>query len=316
MAKAAATPDLPRYSWREEKVPVCPRFGGVVAVALCYNDGMENLFLFDNDQFITTLNDEQSPGHLDQIELFYDDTEKLFDSISDIIAASQLAVTYATTRSGEFKALPAVEPSGWLLQWPTGLNGLSCVVKSDESGAQNALQAVFPFCSDGVTYSCRLTGVRLFSNRLEAQLQVMAGEEEELALTFYDARYLCDRVVYQKDAVYLFNLRAFAYFFAVMPPGQDSVDGLWALLNRPDLGADHYEIHGPVRSVAELELPMLGQKVWRVSVVIGCSSEMEEQLLDILVTGKVLGNTPSPVEGSQIRAVVWLQGHLWGEEKA
>lgn len=277
---------------------------------------MENLFLFDNDKLITALNEEQSPGHLDQIELFYDDTEKLFDSISDIIAASQLAVTYATARSGEFKPLAADEPSGWLLQWPTGLNGLSCIVRSEEGGAQNAMQAVFPFCSDGVTYSCRLLAVRLFSNRLEAQLQVLAGEEEELALTFYDARYLCDRVAYRKDATYLFSLRAFAYFFAIMPPGKDSVDGLWALLNRPDLGADHYEIHGPVRSVSELELPMLGRKVWRVSVVIGCSSEMEEQLLDILVTDKILGNTAPPAIGAQVRAVVWLQGHLWGEDKS
>ena len=277
---------------------------------------MENLFLFDRDKLIIELNEEQSPGHLDQIELFYDDTAQLFDSISDIIATSQLAVTYVSARPGQFATAPAGEPAGWLLQWPDGLHGLSCIIRSDDQGQTNALQAVFPFSSEGVTCTCRLLAVRLFYNRLEAQLQVLVGAEEELSLTFYDTRYLHDRLAYRKDATYQFVIRAFAYVFAALAPDEDSVDGLWALFNREELGADHYEIHGPVRAVAEYELPMLGQKLWRVSVVIGCSSDMEEQLLDILVSAKVLGKGNPPRVGDQVRAVAWLQGHLWGESAA
>ena len=62
---------------------------------------MEKLFLFEDD-LITDLSEDQSPGHLDQIELFYEDTDSLFDSISDVIADSQLAVTFASVRAEKF----------------------------------------------------------------------------------------------------------------------------------------------------------------------------------------------------------------------
>lgn len=276
---------------------------------------MENLFLFDKTGFITELSEENSPGHLDQLEIFYEDTEKVFDSISEKIASSQLAITYATVRPKEFAALTTGEPSGYLLHWPAHQHGLSAVIRSEGDGQQNSLQCVFPFSCEGVTFTCRLTEVRLFSNRLEAQLKVIAGAEEELELTFYDAHYLADRVVYQAAGVYQFVLRAFAYFFVAQPASEEEEEGLWALYNRSELGADHYEIHGPVQSVSELAEPMLGQKTWQVRILVGRSMADEEHLIEVFLTQKILGNGRLPVVGDNARAVVWLQGHLWGVEE-
>jgi hypothetical protein len=272
---------------------------------------MDNLFLFEKSSFITELSEEKSPGHLDQLEIFYEDTEKLFDSISEKISSSQLAVTYATVRPNEFGPPAAGEPSGYLLHWPAHQSGLSTIIRSDGEGQQNSLQAVFPFSCDGTSYLCRLVEIILFNNRLEAQLKVMAGENEELELTFYDSHYLADRVVYREAGVYQFILRAFAYFFEAQAVSADD-DGLWALFNRSELGADHYEVHGPVRSVTGLSEPLLGQKTWRVEIVIGRSAADEDQLLDIFLTQKVLGKGRLPAVGDNARAVVWLQGHLWG----
>lgn len=272
---------------------------------------MENLFLFDKSGFVTELSEEKSPGHLDQLEMFYEDTEKLFNSISEKISSSQLAITYATVRPQEFGPPAAGEPSGYLLHWPAHQYGLSVVIRSEGDGQQNSLQAVFPFSCEGVSFICRLIEVRLFSNRLEAQLKVVAGEDEELELTFYDAHYLADRMVYREAGVYQFILRAFAYFFEAQAASADD-DGLWALFNRTELGADHYEVHGPVKSVTELSEPMLGQPTWQVRVVIGRSSAGEDQLFDIFLTRKILGQGRVPVAGDNARAVVWLQGHLWG----
>jgi hypothetical protein len=275
---------------------------------------MENLLLFEKNDFITELSEENTPGHLDQIEMFYEDTDQLFKSISEVIPASQLAVTYATVRNVVSPSTSDVEPKGYLLHWPDHKNGLSCVIRSDGQGQQNSLQAVFPFCSEGVEYLCRLDEIRLFHNRLEAQLKVMAGADEELALTFFDAHYLADRFVYRQGRSYRFIVRAFAYCLEVA--GNSGEDTGWALFNRPDLGADHYEVQGPVESVAELEQPVLGQKTSKIRIIIGRTSEDEDCYLDIFVTQKVLGSARLPKPGDNIQSVIWLQGHLWGEESA
>lgn len=280
----------------------------------------DNLFLFDD--FITELSETASPGHLDQLELFYENTDELFGTLTDIITASQLAMTYASVRQKDFPALPASEPAGYLLQWPSPRCGLASIIRSEQSGQCNSFQAVFPFINEGVRHTCRILKTRLFSSRLEAQLEVVAGEDEELALTFYDVNYLADRVAYSKDAVFQFMLRGLAYFFEVFvaepvvtndpEPVAFETAGMAALFPREDLGADHYEIQGPVKEVKEPDFEMLGQKIRLVRVTIAHTSGGEDVDFDLCVTQKVLGKGRVPVPGDDIRAVIWLQGHLWG----
>ena len=272
---------------------------------------MEKLFLFEDD-LITDLSEDQSPGHLDQIELFYEDTDSLFDSISDVIADSHLAVTFASVRAEQFPA-PADQAKGWLLHWPDHQKGLTCVVRSDGNGQQNSLVAVFPFFNDGIQYHCRVNGVRRFASRFEAQIEALVGDDELLSLTFYDCHYLSDRNVYRKNAAYRFVLRSFAYHFNLQSPADSEFFS--AVFNREDLGADHYELQGPVRKVEEIAGPFLGQKAWNVHIVVANSEDGEEMLLPVIITARLLGKGSLPKPGDSLQALVWLQGHLWGVEE-
>lgn len=290
---------------------------------------------------ITELSEENSPGHLDQLELFYDDTEDVFGSLITILSTSQEAVTYSADESAKPFVLPDGEPSGYLLVWPAQRFGLTTIMHTDGSKQRNACIAVFPFISDGIRYTARLEEIRLFASRLEAQLVVLAGPDEELYLTFYDAHFLTDRAFYQKGETYQFIIRGLAYFFEVFaakpiiisdPEGVKKIrqvsaeagqsitndseaitintSGMAALFPREELGADHYEIHGPVKLVKELDAEMLGQKVWQVRVTVAHTCGDEDLDIDVWVTKKVLGKGRLPQVGEDVRTVIWLQGHL------
>jgi hypothetical protein len=101
----------------------------------------DKLFLFDD--LITELSEDASPGHLDQLELFYKDTEELFGSMTSIITSSQLAVTCSSLHPELAQPLAAGEPAGHLLQWPSPRCGLTSVIRSDQQGQCNSLIAVF-----------------------------------------------------------------------------------------------------------------------------------------------------------------------------
>lgn len=267
----------------------------------------DNLFLFDD--FITELNQDSSPGHLDQLELFYEDTDELFSTLTEIISSSQVAITYASANIGTLSALGKDEPNGYLLQWPGPEAGLTSIIHSTQAGSCNSFVAVFPFINDGIKYPCRVLEIRLFANRLEAQLVVQAGEDENLSLTFYDTGYLSDRIVYQKDAVYQFVLRGFAYHLETLSV---KTDGMYALFPREELGADHYEIHGSVSAVENLPKVMLKQNVWLLRVTIARTEDDEPVDMAICLTAKVLGKNRLPEVGEEVNALIWLQGHLWG----
>jgi len=266
----------------------------------------DNLFLFNT--FIEELDEKTSPGHLDQIELFYEDTEELFKSMTDIITASQLATTFATANRTSTVPPGKTESSGYLLKWPDAEAGLSTVICSQADGCCNSLAAAFPFTSSGTLFTCRLTGIRLFANRLEAQLKVNAGEEELLELTFYDIHYLQDRTIYRENGLYQFALRAFAYHFEVY----DDPEAFSAMFPRADLGSDHYEIQGPVCLVEQPEKDMLKQKILSVKVSVAQNPDGTPVILEVIISARVLGQKKAPAAGQCINAVIWLQGHLHG----
>ncbi|PKL45177.1 MAG: hypothetical protein CVV41_03545 [Candidatus Riflebacteria bacterium HGW-Riflebacteria-1] len=268
----------------------------------------DKLFLFDD--LITELSEDASPGHLDQLELFYKDTEELFGSMTSIITSSQLAVTCSSLHPELAQPLAAGEPAGHLLQWPSPRCGLTSVIRSDQQGQCNSLIAVFPFIGDGVKHRCRLLETRLYANRLEAQLFAYIGGDEELNMTFYDAHYLANRTIYQKEALYHFILRGFAYHLESVMPGPDGF--MEAIYQREELGADHYEISGLVRDVKEYDFAMPEQKFWLLRTLIARTSSGEEIEIDLLLTGKTLGKNSLPQAGDCINALIWLQGHLWG----
>ncbi|NCB39609.1 MAG: hypothetical protein EOM80_12675 [Erysipelotrichia bacterium] len=273
----------------------------------------DNLFLFND--FIIELSENESPGHLDQIEIFYEDTEKLFDSLTDVITGSQLAMTYASVRQKGKILNVAGEPEGYLLQWPDNRCGLSSIVRSESAGMHNSVIAVFPFVNEGVRFFGRLRETRLFANRLEAQLVVDFGEEEELALTFYDVHYLSNRSIYRKNGRYDFVLRGLAYFIensASVNCGE-SVEG--ALFPREDLGFDHYEIQGLIKKIEIIDAELYGQKaqkIWQIRLAFAVFPSGEDVELDIFVSEKVMKKSCALKTGENIQAVIWLQGHLWG----
>lgn len=267
----------------------------------------DQLLLFNN--FINELDENNSPGHLDQLELFFEDTDELFNSITEIVTASQLAITYLTANKEENLQSAKENPEGYLLKWPDPEYGLMTVISSQEKGSLNSLTAVYPFSSSGTQFTCRLQEIRLFSNKIEAQLRVTAGEDDLLELTFYDIHFLYDQAIYKKDAQYRFILRAFAYHVEI----HKESESLSALFQRPDLGADHYEVQGQVIAINELKNGMLKQRTWALKVAIAEDPCGEATALEILLSAKVLGNEKPPTAGQGISAVIWLQGHLWGE---
>jgi hypothetical protein len=269
---------------------------------------MSNNDLFLGASFVKELDEAASPGHLDQIELFYDEPEELFNSLSEIITSSQIAVTYALANPGSAPVAKKNEPAGHLLLWPEPQSGLVTIIHSEQGGSCNSFSAAFPFISDGIMVKCRLQKVRLFASRLEAQLEVLAGSDELLCLTFYDAHYLGNRFLYMQNEAFNFILRGFAYHLQI----NDDSDGLSALFQREELGADHYEIHGPVTTISEPAGRMLGQKTWLIRVAIARTVDDEAVEMEFCLTQKTLGKNSLPQRGQNVSAVIWLQGHLWG----
>lgn len=267
----------------------------------------DNLFMFDD--FIKELGEAESPGHLDQLELFYEDTEELFASLTEIITSSKVAITYALVHKDSLPALKPNEPVGHLLNWPDSQAGLCTIIRSDQAGACNSFVAAYPFSSDGIKYPCKLLEIRLFNNQLEAQLVALVGEDELLSLTFYDTRYLSDRLAYSKDCVFEFVLRGFAYHLEASQA--EDLDQS-AVFPREDLGADHYEIQGPVTSVTTLPHKILGQTIHVLAVTMARTVADEPLDVEIYLTAKVLGKSRLPQAGENVSAVIWLQGHLCG----
>jgi hypothetical protein len=197
--------------------------------------------------------------------------------------------------------------------------------------------------SEGVQHTIRLERVRLWPNRLEAQIEALVGADEELSITFFDPLFAANRAFYRKDEIYQFVLVGFRYDFEIVDPAPIVIDdmekvrrlrtmmykddpekrgtqvplvfetkGMAAFLPRGDLAADDYEFQGPVKSVTEFHTEMFGQQAWRVRITVSRPASKDIDIdIDLCLTRKVLGDCRLPNIGEDVRGILWLQGYLW-----
>ena len=293
------------------------------------------------EEIITEISNEEAGAHGDHLGIFLREPVDLLKELPQIIQESQVILTFSDNKSAKQYAFPESEPRGALLVWPIQRFGLITVIRLGAQNSANELISAYPWVSEGVQHPVRLQKIRLWPNRLEAQIQGALGTEEEMTVTFFDPLFAANRIFYKKDEFYQFILAGFPYtleithsepitisgqdkvrrlrsaMYANDPEQRDSQEllvfqtkGMAALLSRDDLDPDDYEFQGPVKSVAELHAKILGQRVWRIRITINrlCDKDFD---IDLYLTEKVLGNYEMPEVGDDVRGVLWLQGYLW-----
>ncbi len=284
---------------------------------------------------------EDDVGHGNHLGIFYDDLTRLFNQLPEIIQQGRIALSYADNKSARPYPFPEQEPTGVLLEWPIPRFGLISVIQTDSPEGGNEFISAYPWVSDGAQHTIIIEEIKLWPNRLEAQIQCVVGSEKDHSLVFFDPLFAANRKFYKKGEAYQFIFTGFTYTMEIVSPDpiiiheqehvsrlrgvmhannpaeRDSKEplifqtcGMAALLPRPDLGEDDYEFQGPVRSVTELHEKMLGQRVWciRITVLRPCDIDFD---IDLYVPENKLKNRRLPNIGEDVRGVLWLQAYLW-----
>lgn len=293
------------------------------------------------EDVIVTISDEEAGGHGSHWESFFDDVRVLLKALPRIIQESKLALTYADNKSAKPYPFPSDEPKGALLVWPIPRFGLIAAIELDPQSGANKLISAYPWVSEGVQHTIRVERIRLWPNRLEAQIDALVGADEVLSLTFFDPLFAANRAFYKKNEIYQFVLVGFPYVFEIVDPAPIVINdlekagrlrtmmykddssqrdtheplvfetkGMAAFLPRGDLATDDYEFQGPVKSVTEFYTEMLGQQAWRVRITVSRIDDRDFDI-DLCLTRKVLGDGRLPKIGDDVRGILWLQGYLW-----
>lgn len=233
--------------------------------------------------------------------------------------------------------LPASEPDAVLLAWP----GLRCglMMAAAVQGDMNELKALWPFTTDGVEHEFRLERVLVPSNRLQGLLE---GTVFDLPICFMDIFYATDRVFHCVGSVHRVLLAGFAHEFSVIDSqpiklepdkvsydlrrvfGSEALnaDGSVTLQTRGMAGmapateqypSNWYHVQGPVRRIERYSGDLFGRAVWQIRTTVSRGILVGDQdfNIDVLLTDHVLDDRPPPAVGTDIRALIWLQGRTW-----
>lgn len=293
------------------------------------------------EDVIVTTSNKEAGGHGGHWEIFFDDVGVLLKALPRIIQEGKLALAYADIKSAKPYPFPEREPKGALLVWPIPRFGLIAAIELDARSEANQLISAYPWVSEGAQHTIRLERVRLWPNRLEAQIDALVGADEELSITFFDPLFAANRAFYNKDEIYPFVLVGFPYVLEIVDPAPIVINdmekvrrlrtmmykddpaqrdtreplvfetkGMAALLPRGDLAGDDYEFQGPVKSVTEFHTEMLGQQAWRVRITVRRHADKDFDI-ELCLTRKVLSDSRVPKIGEDVRGILWLQGYLW-----
>lgn len=270
-------------------------------------------------------------------EPFFDDSASVMRRLPDILPAVQpvLGCTDGSTS-------PRGEDPSWVkgvnLVWPTLRHGigLACVFRD---GALH-LASIYPFHDAGTRMLLRLARVDVWEGGAEAQV---TGDAGPYTLTFFDTRFLTNRMWYEAGRTCAFVLTAIAY--AVQPSeamdlpaklhpdqvawqaqvarergeeppfaqGTIRLKGMAMLLPIATWDRDDYDFRAPVTSVEEVG-EVLGQPAWLVRVALFRVKEGLDKELGILVTRRAWKGEGAPVPGQDIEGQFWLQGYLASPE--
>lgn len=292
------------------------------------------------EEVVVEMLGEKAVGHGDHWEVFFNDAGDIVKKLPKVVQEGRLIATSADEGGAIPYALPPQEPKGALLAWPSPGFGVIAAIELGAQGGRNEFISAYPYMSEGVEHTARLEQVRLWPNRLEAQVQASVGTDDEWTVTFFDPLFTVNRVFYKKDELYKFILVGFPYVFEIVeskpividdpenvrrlrsmmyptdPDERDNLEplviqtkGMAAFLSCGGNAADDYEFQGPVKSVTGLGTQVLDQRVWRIRVTVHRLAD-DEVDLDLYLTEKVLANNRLPEVGEDVRGILWLQGHL------
>ncbi|WDP91060.1 MAG: hypothetical protein HUN04_15700 [Desulfobacter sp.] len=284
---------------------------------------------------------EETVGHGDHIGIFYDDPTDLFNQLPEIIQDSQMALSYADNKYAKPYAFPEQEPTGALLVWPIPRFGLISVIQLNSPEGGNEFISAYPWVSEGTQHTVVIEEIKLWPNRLEAQIQGLVGPEKDHPIVFFDPLFAANRIFYKTGEPYQFIFAGFPYTFEIVSPDPIVIDeqehvsrlrglmhaddpskrdskeplifqtqGMTALIPREDLAKDDYEFQGPVKSVTELHETMLDQRVWRIRVTVLRPSDADFDI-DLYVPENKLADGCVPSVGDDVRGILWLQAYLW-----
>lgn len=264
---------------------------------------------------------------------FADDAAEIIKRLPEMFAA-------ATVQEGYGSLIPADRqaPDDWIkgaaLSWPPlPARALSIIVAAREQQAE--IVSLFPFYGEGSEARLSLRVVHVWESGLEAQIEASWGDA---SITFFDTRFVVDRLHYAAGRDYDFILVGIAYSAAVAQKhewqieqnaevvewlnrhrGNDeeprqrtmtvSMDGAAALLPVEGWDVDDYSFHSTVKSVHPFS-DWLGQDGWRVRATVMRDGDRDLDL-DIVITRRVWASSEPPRVGQDIEGRLWTQGHLW-----
>ncbi len=242
-----------------------------------------------------------------------------------------VARSYVTGSDEHLESRPEV-----LLTSPGARSGLAMLLRRGEE--QTELIGWWPFTTEGVQLSVEVEGVDRDATGRQGIVHGVVGDE--LALSWYDPLYAVDGSAYAPGARLEMALTGFAHDVVygsappmIIEPGTRAFDnltrgigreppdgpieikmeGMAAVMPIPDAPPNYYEVRGPVTSVEPYTGWLFDRKAWAVRAVVARIGETNNTdiELELLITDHVLGSRPPPPIGSDIAAVIRLQGRIW-----
>jgi len=279
------------------------------------------------DNFLIELTAEEAGGHGNRWEVFNDNVEELISEYLPIVV--QDGKLLGQLKRGNLHGCIKTEPEGAILTWPNHEVGAMAIIGNNDDG--HFLASSFPFFG-GIAQRLIINNLRVWPGRLEAEIESRTTEDMEL--TFFDTRYLLNRLNYRPGETSSFQLAGLAYKFEYIKPepifitnpdtikrmrsisAEDDAEknslepirvettGMAALM--PTKWTSEYEFRGPVKQVDELS-PLLDNRLWRIVVTVARPEDREIDI-PIYATERVIKGW-IPRVGDDCQGVLWLQGH-------
>ena len=102
-----------------------------------------------DNEFVSCLIEDQASDHCDQLEMYYEEAEEVFNNLKNLLPKSEDAESYGQVNREKAPALSPEEPLGYLAVYPGQNAGISMVIHSNPKTMKNSVKAVFPFIGEG-----------------------------------------------------------------------------------------------------------------------------------------------------------------------
>lgn len=219
----------------------------------------------------------------------------------------------------------------------TPLRALALISGQDHDGTtENVFASGYPWAASGIPQRLILDEVLPWQGGIEAWLRTSFPGGDGPELTFFDTLFHAHRQRLELGAEAAFSLAGVAYSAEVAHPdpvvidnpetiramraGTDRADdtspievrlnGAAVLLPRDEYAPHEYEFQGPVKAVEAFDL--FGCRVMRLTITVARLLDHEDEDVDIAlyVADHVWRTNERPLVGSDVRGLMWLQGHL------